>query len=131
MAKVILVDNSHYREDDTKITIRLPLYQYLVFDIDIGDIIGGIFGDVDYSDEDFIGFLSNDNKLDEVVNSATKDCLRKLAYTLYITTNTLEEIARRLNIADLEYVIETMIFDEVIEKMTLLYEDYKEKDELN
>lgn len=131
MTKVRLIDNSHYEEDDSKITIRLPLYQYLVFDIEMGYIIGGIFGDVDYSDENFVDFLSCNDELKKVVNSATKDCLRKLAYTLYITTNSLEEIARRLNIADLEDVIETMIFDEVIEKMSLLYEDYKEKDELN
>lgn len=131
MTKVILVDNSHYREDDSKITIRLPLYQYLVFDIEMDYIISGIFGDVDYSDENFVDFLSYSDEFDKIVNSATKDCLRKLAYTLYITTNTLEEIARRLNIADLEYVIESMIFDEVIEKMSLLYESYKEKDELN
>lgn len=129
MSKVYLIDNSHYKEDDSKITIRLPQYQYLVFDIEIGDIMGGIFGDVDYSDENFVEFISYSDEFDKVINSATRNCLRNLAYTLYITTNTLEEIARRLNIADLEDVIESMIFDEVIEKMALLYEE--KKDELN
>lgn len=125
MIKVRLIDNACYAEEDS-ITIKLPTEEYLTFDIEKGDVIGGIFSDVDYSNENFIEFLTNSSKFDKELDLAIKNCLKVLTFTLYITSNSIEEIIRKLNIANLEEVIEAMIFDEFIEKMYSLYEEYKE-----
>ena len=124
MSKVYLIDRMQEVAD--KLVVKLPHNKFLLFRIDDDYFIDVITGDTPISEE-LMEFICSCDKYDNILKSAIKKSLTTLTYSLYITTFTIDEIIRRLNIANLEEVIWSMICDEVIEEFKTLYVEYNKK----
>ncbi len=119
MSKVYLEDRT-YDTTKEKFVVELPNFKYLIFKIDEDYFIDEISGNTPIS-EDFVDFICCCDEYDNILNSAIRRSLPILTYSLYMTIYSIEELVRRLNIANLEEVIWLMIRDDVIEKFRTLY----------
>lgn len=118
-----LVDNLYGR---SQFIVRLPHLQGFLFEIEYDYFINEITADFS-GGEDYIDFIVSHENMDNILKSLVRKTLTTLSYIMYFTTNSIDEIVKRLNTLELEEIIWCMIQDNVDEIFTYLYK----KDELN
>lgn len=121
-----LVDNVFGR---SQFIVRLPHLQGLLFDIEYDYFINEITADFS-GGEDYIDFIVCHENMDNILKSLVRKSLTKLTYTMYLTTNSIDETVKKLNTLEIEEIVWCMIQDDVAEIFNYLYRQAK-KDELN
>lgn len=103
------------------IIVRLPEFgKFLLFDFDY-DFFSYEFINNAPVGENLYDFIGYTDKYDDILKSSIRNGLTTLSYIFYITTNSIAETVKRLNSLDLEKVVLSMIYDDVIDKFKALY----------
>lgn len=121
-----LVDNVYGR---SHFIVRFPHLQGLLFDIEYDYFINEITANFS-GGEDYIDFIVCHENMDNILKSLVRKSLTKLTYTMYLTTNSIDETVKKLNTLEIEEIVWCMIQDDVAEIFNYLYRQTK-KDELN
>ena len=66
----------------------------------------------------------------DILKSSVRKTLTTLSYSIYLATDSIDEVVKKLNLLELEEVVWVMIQDDIAEIFTYLYRQTK-KDELN
>lgn len=114
---------------DNQFIVRLPHLQGLLFNIEYDYFINEITADFSRG-EDYIDFIVCYENMDDILKSLVRRTLTTLSYSIYLTTDSIDEVVKRLNTLEIEEFVWCMIQDNVAEIFTYLYSKYK-KDELN
>lgn len=109
--------------------VRLPHLQGLLFEIEYDYFINEITGNLGVG-EDIIDFIVCYDKTDDIIKSLIRRTLTTLSYSIYLATDSIDEVVKKLNLLELEEVVWVMIQDDIDEIFTDLYRQAK-KDELN
>lgn len=115
MLQVHITDSPKYITND-EIYVRLPKGEFLQFDINISQCYIFIEKCLDEEDylQDYICKYYDD--YEDIVKTSIKKCLTTLTYSLYITTDSIDEVVKRLNSLELEDVVSSMISDDAVDK---------------
>lgn len=122
MLQVHITDSPKYIIND-EIYVRLPKEKFLQFDINISQCNIYIEECLDEEDSLHNCIFKYYDDYEEIVKTSIKKCLTTLTYSLYITTDSIDEVVKRLNSLELEDVVSSMISDDVIDKFRALYEE--------
>ena len=114
-------------EKRQEVVVELPNFQKICFIFDISDIDSAFWGDLDYSNDDFIFFV--ENNIEKILEPAKKRNLTLLTYITYLSSSSLEETLQKLNTLNIEDIVYAMLKDDVMYKINSLYEEKLKKDE--
>lgn len=112
-----LVDNLCGR---SQFIVRLPHLQGLLFEIEYDYFINEITADFS-GGEDYIDFIVCYENKDNILKSLVRKTLTILSYSIYLATDSIDEVVKKLNLLELEEVVWVMIQDDIAEIFTNLY----------
>lgn len=114
---------------DNEFIVRLPHLRGLLFNIEYDYFINEITADFS-GGEDYIDFIVYHENMHDILKSSVRKTLTTLSYSIYLATDSIDEVVKKLNLLELEEVVWVMIQDDIAEIFTYLYRQTK-KDELN
>ena len=129
-ARILREDETIYNgknEMRQEVVVELPNFKKICFVINIGEIDSAFWGDLDYSDDDFLFFV--ENNIEKILEPAKKRNLTLLTYITYLSSSSLEETLQKLNTLNIEEIVYAMLKDDVMYKLNSLYEEKLKKDE--
>ena len=115
MNQVKITGSQKYITNDV-IFVRLPKKNFLQFDINISQCNIYIENCLDEEDSLHDCIYEYYDDYEDIVKILIRKCLTTLTYSLYITTDSIDEVVKRLNSLELEDVVSSMISDDVIDK---------------
>lgn len=115
MLQVHITDSPKYITND-EIYVRLPKEKFLQFDINICQCNNYIEESLDEEDilHDYIFKYYDD--YEDIVRTLIQKYLTTLTYILYITTDSIDEVVKKLNSLELEEFISSLICEDVIKE---------------
>lgn len=115
MLQVHITESPKYITND-EIYVRLPKEKFLQFDINICQCNNYIEKCLDEEDSlhDYIFKYYDD--YEDIAKTSVRECLTTLTYILYIITDSIDEVVKKLNSLEIEEFVSSIICEDVIKE---------------